>query len=181
MKGCWAQSTFKRNHTHTHTHSDTQPQMVRVKDGQKMPFLPTQLFFSPLSLEISFLVLLSLSDPCGGWKWRIKTTAQENKPSCHRVSKHCSLPITTLLDKSLFSLHTVSTWCYHFSLNSIKSSLCSGKKKNCIVLRWAHTFVQVSHMRPPFAIWLAEMLRMYCCEKPLGTQIIIKALFWFPL
>lgn len=144
--------------------------------GQKMD----RKRLSPRRLEISF-VLLPPSDPCGGWKWRIKTSARENKPSCNQVGEHCSPPITTLLDKSLFSLHTVSTWCYHFSLNSIVSSLRSDE--NCTVLRWAHSFVQVSHMRPPSTIWLAEMLRMYCCEKLLWTQIIIKpwALFWFPL
>lgn len=106
-----------------------QPQTWGSKHGQNMPLLPTQLFFSPLSIEISFFVLLSLSDLRGGWKWRIKTRAQENKPRWHQVSKHCSPPITTLLDKSLFSQHTASTWCYHFSLNSIKSPLAAQVKK----------------------------------------------------
>lgn len=118
------------------------PKQWGSKDGQKMPFVPTQLFFSPLSLKnLVFLFCLCLSDPWGGWKWRIKTRAGENKPSCHQVSKHCSPPVTTLLDKSLFSLRNVSTWCYHFSLNSIKSSLSAQVKKNCIVLRWAHSFL----------------------------------------
>lgn len=101
---------------------------ARGQKRQKTPFSSTQLLFSLLRLETSFFVLLSPADPCGGWKWRIKTRARENKPSCNQVSEHCSPPITTLLDKSLFSLHTVSTWCYHFSLNSIKSPLSS--------LRW---------------------------------------------
>lgn len=155
-----------------------QPQTWGSKHGQNMPLLPTQLFFSPLSIEMSFFVLLSLSDLRGGWKWRIKTRAQENKPRWHQVSKHWSPPITTLLDKSLFSQHTASTWCYHFSLNSIKSPLSAQvKKKNWIVLRWAHSFVRVSYMRSMSATWLAEMLRMYCCEKPLWKHY--KPLFWF--
>lgn len=183
-------------HTRNHTQMDTQrhkdmhmqysyewhPHRVVVKRRTTNAIsLYTDTPFSSQAWNL-FFVLLSPSDPCGGWKWRIKTRAWENKPSCNQVGEHCSPSITTLLDKSLFSLHTVSTWCYHFSLNSIKSAL-SAQMKNGTVLRWAHSFVQVSHMRPPSAIWPAEMLRVYCCEKPSWTQIIIKpwALFWFPL
>lgn len=107
------------------------PKRWRSKDGQKNMMLSC----NPLNLGISVFILPPLLDPCGGWKWRIKTRAWENKPSCHQVSDHCSPPITTLLHKSLFSLHTVSTWCYHFSLNSIKFPSPLWEKR--IVLRWA--------------------------------------------
>lgn len=116
-------------------------------------------------------VFLSPSDPCGGWKWRIKTRACENKLTCSQVEEHSSCPITTRLDKCLFSLHTVATWCYHFSLNSIKSSL--RLLENYTVLRWTLTFVRVSHKSPPTAM----TARIYGCE-PLQTGIIT---LWFSL
>ncbi len=69
---------------------------------------------------------------------------------------------------------------FFFKFNKV---LSLRSDESCIVLRWAHSFVQVSHLRPPPTIWLAEMLRMYCSEKLLWTQSLFSpwALSWFPL
>lgn len=114
------------------------PKGQNQKMERKWHSLPYSYSFllSGLKTLFFFFVSLSLSDPHRGWKWRIKTRAWENKPSCNQVGEHRSPPITTLLDKSLFSQHTVSTWCYQFSLNSIKSLRSD---ENCIVLRWAQS------------------------------------------
>lgn len=163
------------------THMNDIPTGSWSKDGQQTPLPTIQILYFLLRLEISFLFCCLRQIPVEAGNEELRLV-RENKPSCNQVGEHCSRPITTLLDKSLFSLHTVSTWCYHFSLNSIKNAL-SAPMKNGIVLRWAHSFVQVSHMRQPTAIWLAETLQVYYCEKPSWTQIIIKpwALFWLPL
>jgi len=85
------------------------PQRVRVKDGQKTPFSSTQLLFSSLRLETSFSHCCLCRIPMEAGNKELKARALENKPSCNEVGEHCSLPITTLLDKSLFSVHNVST------------------------------------------------------------------------
>lgn len=131
----------------------------------------SQFIFPPPRLWISLFFLFGCAlDPRRGWKWRIKTKTRENSPSCNRVSERCSPPITTLLDKSLFSLHTVSLWCYHFSLNSIKSSLSLflslRSDENCTVLcefaTWGH-ILQYD---------LLKCRQRYCGWRLLRAQIL---------
>lgn len=90
------------------THMNDIPTGSWSKDGQQTPLPTIQILYSPLRLEISFLFCCLRQIPVEAGNEELRRV-RENKPSCNQVGEHCSRPITTLLDKSLFSLHTVST------------------------------------------------------------------------